>query len=186
MGVSYCVIENNTGSNGGGVFFINNSHNPTDDYFGIYECKIRGNEAFRGGGIYAHNVPLKITNSSIKGNQASGSGGALYISNCTPQIENTLICGNYPDQFNAWYGGIDDLGGNTISEFCDTDCNFNDIDDLDETTNGTVQDCNGNIFPDECDISYGNSTDFNENEIPDECECISDTNNDNTVDVLDL
>jgi hypothetical protein len=65
-----------------------------------------------------------------------------------------------------------------------TDCNDNNVHDLDEIDAGLVEDCNENGHPDACDIALGFSADCDGNGIPDECQ--ADCNTNGVADACDI
>jgi hypothetical protein len=81
-----CTVESNTSIAQGGAFYCENNSNPT-----LNDCAVRLNTSADGGGIY----------SQVDSN---------------PTAENTVICGNVPDQV---YGRWTDAGGSCIAFRCD-------------------------------------------------------------------
>ena len=137
--VSGCTFTGNSaGNNGGGLSWSSN------DSLSITECDFSGNSAQNGGGMDIGGATL--LNCTINDNSASNQGGGIYaytgnaaptLSGCTVSgnsagsqgggirsyygvpLENTIFCGNTPDQVvPSWF----DNGGNTVEEECPSDC----------------------------------------------------------------
>ncbi|WP_234571835.1 T9SS type A sorting domain-containing protein [Rhodohalobacter sp. 614A] len=107
-----CTIINNTapsnGGNGGGVYIsLSNGSGLT----AFTNCRIAGNSAADGGGLYflANNGgdgTITITNSLITGNRAAGFGGGMYStkqSGSLPShiITNTTFASNHAEGFGS-------------------------------------------------------------------------------------
>jgi predicted outer membrane repeat protein len=86
--IDQCTISGNTV--GGGLYLIGAS-GVTDQPAIIANSNIFGNSGLNGGGIYAYQVALNITNSKIYSNFASMGGGAFIQS---------LVSRSYPIVFN--------------------------------------------------------------------------------------
>ena len=88
-------------------------------------CDFLGNSAtYRGGGILNNqNATASIDQCSFTANTAGDFGGAMYLpDNDDSTISNTLICNNSPASSQIYpNGNYTDLGGNCISEFCDSE-----------------------------------------------------------------
>ncbi|MDB4775794.1 thrombospondin type 3 repeat-containing protein [bacterium] len=113
-----CRLDSNTAVNhGGGIKVVLGA-------FRIMDTVIVGNDGNQGGGLYwfanAGTLPLRVTGCTITGNTAAKAGGGIKSRVGFPAVDltNTTICGNSPDQVSGIYT---DLGGNCISEVCDTD-----------------------------------------------------------------
>jgi predicted outer membrane repeat protein len=96
---------------------------------------VMGCYASSGSGIYCNfNSNPTILNCMIKNNIAEYLGSGIYVSpGCMPLLDNTVVCGNIPDQcYGPWQGG-----GNCIAYDCkdSDDDGFPDscIDDGDNT-----------------------------------------------------
>jgi len=113
-----CDFTDNTSTHyGGGI-----------STYGIMQakfCSFDSNASSLGGGIYMGNSAgdTLLENSSLMNNHAVGNGGGIYstafgqLTYPSPRLKNVTVCGNTP---NNIYGGIEDLGGNVISEHCPT------------------------------------------------------------------
>ncbi|MFT4593586.1 MAG: hypothetical protein ACI9JK_001298 [Phycisphaerales bacterium] len=141
-----------------------------------------------GGGVYLSGFSTYVTGVQVMGNYSPTSGGGLYIEpdNETFFVDVT-VCGNNIDQLT---GSYEDMGGNIVSNICETDEDEDWIpDDIDNCYlyNPDQADCNGNDVGDVCDIADGTSSDWDENGIPDDCECLADIAlEDGQVNVNDL
>ena len=96
---------------------------------------VMGCYASSGSGIYCNfNSNPTILNCMIKNNIAEYLGSGIYVSpGCMPLLDNTVVCGNIPDQcYGLWQGG-----GNCIAYDCkdSDDDGFPDscVDDGDNT-----------------------------------------------------
>ncbi len=93
--VSNSTFSNNTASTGFGGAIIN--ENPNDDFYNslsVVGSTISGNVAVKGGGIATGGPDtLSLTNDTITGNSATGTGGGLY-GNGTTILSNCTITGN--------------------------------------------------------------------------------------------
>lgn len=92
MIVSKSTIQNNTASNGGGVYTSYSKD------VKLSACTLNGNGAHNGGGILASKSSIVLENSEVSGNQAyTGKGGGLYASSAsTISVGSTgnIICNN--------------------------------------------------------------------------------------------
>jgi hypothetical protein len=108
------VINNSTGSNGGGLNIVGSSGLVTAPV--LNNVRITGNNATSGGGgIYISNYGQPtLTNVQITGNKA-GSGGGIYISNTNarPMLTNVTLAGNYASNNG---GGIYWLANTTTQQ----------------------------------------------------------------------
>ena len=141
-----------------------------------------------GGGVYLSGFSTYVTGVQVKGNYSPTSGGGLYIEpNNETFFLDVTVCGNNIDQLTGSYV---DMGGNIVSNICESDEDEDWIpDDIDNCYlyNPDQADCNGNEVGDVCDIADGISTDWDENGIPDDCECLADIAlEDGQVNVNDL
>jgi hypothetical protein len=86
----------------------------------------------------------------------------------SPQVVNSQICGNSPNQVA---GGFADLGGNCLATIC-----------------GDCVDSDGDGVPDYLDRCAGGDDrdDFDGDGIPNACDCRSDLNSDGKTDGTDL
>ena len=141
-----------------------------------------------GGGVYLSGFSTYVTGVQVKGNFSPTSGGGLYIEpNNETFFLDVTVCGNNIDQLTGSYV---DMGGNIVSNICESDEDEDGIpDDIDNCYlyNPDQIDCNNNEIGDVCDIADGISTDWDENGIPDDCECLADIAlEDGQVNVHDL
>ena len=87
-----CIIQNNTGDEGGGggVFCYNSSPK-------FYSCSILNNETDDlGGGVYAkNNSSPEFYNSVILGNIAEFGGGCYFRDQSSPLLENVILMENF-------------------------------------------------------------------------------------------
>ena len=146
--VTDCIIENNSGpgDQGRGIY-VNGSTS-----LQLSHTTVRNNQSNTlGGGIYIGSAPsATIQNCIISNNTANNYGGGLLTTESNVTIEDTEICGNFPDQTAGQWG---DLGGNIVTSFCPCpDCNDNGISDCEDIGTGSSSDLNGNNIPDECDL----------------------------------
>ena len=61
---------------------------------------------------------LTIQNSTISSNTAGNDGGGLHLASGTMFLQNTVVCGNSPEQIAATNWA--DQGGNTIDVECES------------------------------------------------------------------
>jgi len=90
------MVKNNKASFGGGIFLPSKFNNAKPIFRRV---EIVSNEAIHGGGIYVGGKPtglLKMYNSKVTNNIATGYGGGFYINRSTNKIElyDILITGN--------------------------------------------------------------------------------------------
>ncbi len=79
-----------------------------------------------------------------------------------------------------------DANDNGVLDACEfTDCNGNEVNDLDDIANGTSEDCDGNGIPDECDIDNG-AADCDGDGVMDICDLGEDCNGNNVPDGCDI
>nr|NQU92919.1 PKD domain-containing protein [Bacteroidota bacterium] len=76
----------------GGAVFCHNSHD-----LRVQHCRITGNEAITGGGIYLRNSSIIIDSSLVSGNMASLGGGLACLENSSPDVQNIIIIDNQAD-----------------------------------------------------------------------------------------
>ena len=91
--IQYSTISGNTASGNGGGLFVGTSAEITLQY-----STVSGNSAANGGGILSGSGTL-IQDSTIAENDASASGGGLYIASTSGAevIQNSTITGNTAD-----------------------------------------------------------------------------------------
>ena len=101
----HCVITHNvsTGSNGGGVYMYNYY---TSDSYGLFNCLVANNKAYRGGGVYV-SYYSRMDNTTIVNNQATYDAGGVYFnySGSNNFLNNCVIWGNrYNDEVSNIVG----------------------------------------------------------------------------------
>ncbi len=163
--ITNCMISGNTGDKGGGLYSEESAPTMTN-------CTILANTARdNGGGLYSEESETTMTDCTIQSNVAEDRGGGVYIdylselltlSGCTISnnssgvsgggvfddgvydltLSDTTVCGNVPDQVDAYYeDSWDDSAGVTISEACTINVpgEFASIQDaIDASSNGDV------------------------------------------------
>jgi hypothetical protein len=97
------ISENQTNySNGGGILF-----NSSDSRLRVTNSTISGNEAYNGGGIAItghRDVPVTIENSTIVFNDAQYLGGGVFLRNASARVYNSIISENEPETSINFYG----------------------------------------------------------------------------------
>ncbi|MCP4893634.1 MAG: hypothetical protein GY911_07440, partial [Actinomycetales bacterium] len=112
------MFDGNTAANQGGAVKVVIGESV------LSNCVMTSNVANEGGGIYwfanVDTPPLVVDGCLVTGNLAISSGGGIKTRAGNPGVDsfNTTICDNSPGQISGPYT---DLGGNCISEVCDTD-----------------------------------------------------------------
>ena len=124
--LSNCYFTDNSADNGGGLsVYCWNGGNPI-----LTDCLFESNSASgNGGAIFNGTGPglVTVTNCTVSENHADGTGGGLYSEVDNIFINNTIFCGNTPNQAN---GNWNDDGSN---------CQVN-----------SCQDSDGDGMPDQC------------------------------------
>ncbi len=93
--ISDCIIDDNSGSSGGGIYAYAFHGSLTD-------LTVSNNTATsHGGGAYLYGSDPTITNVSFGSNTASGNGGGAYLNSADP----TITDGAYSGNASAGYGG---------------------------------------------------------------------------------
>jgi len=148
--LSHCNISNNSAQGeGGGIcgrmssviinkctFEKNRAHDQGGGAICCYKslmkidsCVLLGNSAFFGGGIYAQESQLVITNSNIQKNTTTGNnGGGLSASTCTLTVFATEIDSNQSTGIDG--GGISIKGGKVILDslvIADNSCSSSNV-----------------------------------------------------------
>ncbi|MCP4844056.1 MAG: hypothetical protein GY901_03010, partial [Actinomycetia bacterium] len=177
-----CVFRDNGGTNSGGAVFILRS---SPDF---QNCRFLNNETTANGGALALNAShVTMAGCSIRDNSAGSNGGAIYLQNdSTIDVSDSTLCDNGDAQV-AGDEGFNDVGGNCISDSCDSDndgtldCNDGCENDPDKTEPGECgcgvpeTDTDGDGTPD-CLDDCENDPDKTE---PGECGCgVADTDTD--------
>ncbi|HPS30101.1 MAG TPA: choice-of-anchor Q domain-containing protein, partial [bacterium] len=105
--VDNCYINANKGYYGAGGLYI------TAGTVDINRSVILGNKGNSdyGGGIYAYNSTVTVTESTISGNSA-GYGGGIYTTNATMIFDRSVISGNTASSYG---GGIYNYNNSSIS-----------------------------------------------------------------------
>jgi hypothetical protein len=169
VSVRDCQILNNVSGERGGGLHIVGGHNR------ISATVIADNVALGGGGGVSGfslstfgDSTLEVISCRIENNFSATLGGGAWIWSTDPeprtaQFQDSLICGNVPDEF----AGPVDISGDSI--VC-SDCNFNGIPDVADIALNPTLDCNLNLLIDSCEISSGSTPDRNGDGTPDSCE----------------
>ena len=131
-----CLFEaNETNCHGGAVYadggnslFISCDFKGNDAVFGgglyghagisvVIDCTFECNEAIAdGGGLHLGSLALaNISDCTFRFNSSFGSGGGIFFGSNSQSLENSLLCGNTPDQTVGVYF---DSGGNTLLAEC--------------------------------------------------------------------
>ena len=107
--ISNKIISNSALDDGGGILFSNS----TVDNFKLNELSANS-AGFNGGGISSSGSDFTIDKCTIIYDTAfAGTGGGIFCNNSSPQIINSIIWGNSPDQMYQ-------TGGSTIqATYCD-------------------------------------------------------------------
>lgn len=118
-----CVFSfNSTDGNGGAVYCLNQASEEPE--IELDRCWFVGNSAQNGGGIYAGNSAVSISNSLLNINSASSQGDAVYSSdflqmiNCTVQGHNEAVhieSTNLVYNCIFWENNTDFTLGNSVS-----------------------------------------------------------------------
>jgi hypothetical protein len=157
-----CIVRRSGAGYGGGVYVANGAP--------VFEnCLFTENNACAGGGIAVSGGSPTIRGCTVTGNTAGcGTVGGGLWSIGSPQVVNSQICGNSPNQVA---GGFADLGGNCLATIC-----------------GDCVDSDGDGVPDYLDRCAGGDDrdDFDGDGIPNACDCRSDLNSDGKTDGTDL
>jgi hypothetical protein len=98
------VDNNGAYDKGGGIY---NDINSTPL---IRESFIRGNQAFYGGAMYSVESAPNLVNSLLSGNGASSKGGALYNLNAAPKLTNVTMAYNFTENSKGGGGLYNDGG----------------------------------------------------------------------------
>ncbi|MCH2135733.1 MAG: hypothetical protein MK101_04015 [Phycisphaerales bacterium] len=162
----------------GGAVAINNSN------LSLSDCLICHNEAAFGGGLYADTSTVSVRRSILSGNEATGTGGSVWASSTTLKMHRCLIESSTAGMGG---GGVTSGGSTTLAE-----CQFTDVLATQEgfgdvwyeysvqpvSLNGTWL-C-GSTNHVGCNLSNDLAYEYG-------CRlCLSDTNHDSEVDVIDL
>jgi len=157
-----CIVRRSGAGYGGGLYVANGAP--------VFEnCLFTENSACAGGGIAVSGGSPVIRGCTVTGNNAGcGTVGGGLWSIGSPQVINSRICGNSPNQVA---GGFADLGGNCLATIC-----------------GDCADSDGDGVPDYLDRCPGEDDryDFDGDGIPDACDCRSDLNSNGKTDGTDL
>jgi hypothetical protein len=116
--IQSCVVQNNFGENGGGVY---NDGSGGSSTLTILDSTVTGNFASAGGGIYndadnSGTATLSLMRSTVNSNTAAfngfptggGAGGGIFNSNGTVMISNSIVTNNHAgvsDPFALGDGG---------------------------------------------------------------------------------
>ncbi len=114
--ISNCTFDANNANVSnklGGAIYLHNAYGSIDS------CQFTNNHAKYGGAIYNSNSTVVLANLEIHGNQATVLGGGIETFGTFPNINNSTICGNLPEQIN---GGWSDDGDNIVEDVCAPAC----------------------------------------------------------------
>ena len=120
-----CSFTNNIAKDGGGLFINSNTNCE------LIGCTIESNTAHRGGGIYLENFNgggtlVTLTSCLVQNNEClpneiyegNPRGGGIHAEDgyALSSLENSTVCGTFPDQiWNSYF----DQGGNIVRGFCE-------------------------------------------------------------------
>lgn len=107
--ISNCIITENEGSWGGGIYYYDNPGEAST----INNCIIKENEATDGAGIYCGSWELEILNCLIYDNQATGNGGEIRCIGIDAIINCTIV-NNEADKGGGIYNSVDSTITNCI------------------------------------------------------------------------
>ncbi len=90
--ISRCIFSNNTATSFGGAIQIHHSGSPYTSIANIQNCLLINNQANYGGAISISNSSPNITNCTITENYATTNGGALRVTSTpSPVVKNCII-----------------------------------------------------------------------------------------------
>lgn len=114
-----CLFEANDASSEGGAVF--NADPSSSQNIPVFErCEFTGNSAsIEGGAITNFSVSPEIIECTFRDNDASRGSAIMSWNASQPRILDTLVCANTSSQI---YGPYEDLGGNTITTNCSSEC----------------------------------------------------------------
>jgi len=99
--ITYTTISENEATTGAGIFLVG----ATDSTMRVSNSTISGNNASgSGGGIYAKYRPFSVRNSTITGNTAGDQCGGMFLAYAT-ELESTIVANN-----TAQNGATADVG----------------------------------------------------------------------------
>ncbi len=105
-----CILEQNTGSRGGGIICRNGTLVLRETVFSNSVANIAG------GAIYSENATVMVDTCRVQGSSASSVGGGIYSDNCTINVVNCIIDSNSSDHDG---GGIFLREGTAIIDNCE-------------------------------------------------------------------
>ncbi len=147
--ISNITVQNSSQNNysaKGGAFQIQST---SEIIVTLNNIKVTGCSAFKGNAIYAKNANITVNSSNLSGNEfgsGNGYGGALYLDNCTTNINNTTIAYNLAEKGSGIYA----TNGTLTIESCNINNNGKN-----PATDSDFQ--GGGIFLSDCDASINNS-----------------------------
>jgi filamentous hemagglutinin family protein len=103
-GTTNVTVQRNTGSGNFRIFNVAGGITTTFDNLVVRNGQVVGN----GGGIYAANSTVNLTNSTVSGNSSNANGGGVFAGNGTVNLTNSIVSGN---SSNANGGGINAASG---------------------------------------------------------------------------
>lgn len=97
--ISRCWFEGNTGFYGGAVSNWYGANN-------LVNCVVAGNSAHLGGGMFNVGCAPTVLHCTVAGNTAAAAGGALYNSDASAVVTNSILWGNTPGQISDSGSGL--------------------------------------------------------------------------------
>ena len=101
VGGGICLNSSGTLNATGGIIMSNKTDGPggglcLDGKATLSNCRVTGNEAKDGGGIYANmrSNALTMNGVAVEGNKANGAGGGVYLQSGTMQADRSTFNGN--------------------------------------------------------------------------------------------
>ncbi len=119
--ITNCVINDNIGEEGGGIYHNTHSGDPKIGILDIVNTTISGNSSTEnyGGGIYSSSI-INLTNCTIAYNTAT-KGGGIFMIETTLTISNTIIADNGISDYHVEYSTtLTDNGNNIIKNQAET------------------------------------------------------------------
>ena len=118
------IIANNHANSGGAIYCSETSYPEITGNLVVNNAAL-----FHGGGIALSGTNAVLVNNTISNNStALHGGGGLFSLNCSPEIQNSIIWGNEPDQvylqtntsspdiyYSNLQGGVDSISGGTFN-----------------------------------------------------------------------
>ena len=166
------VIERNGAVDAGGGVFVAGGEAM------LSGCEFSGNYSERGWSVGTNGGTVRITDSTVCGQQEwsmMGDGIEISKTEFTPGCANDRNLNGRDDSEEIARGWSRDCDANGVPDDFDPDCNSNGMVDRCEIDNGWVVDCNGNSVPDGCEIQLGLAPDEDGDRRIDGCESAVET-----------